>query len=161
MLNLINSYLTNKETIKLTYLNSSFKNQRHKLKFNEQWCLWGTNLDTWYYDLLTNILLDITCISRKNLQKVCQKFPKHLTHLTFGYHFNDEIDFKIPLTVTHLTFEFSYNRNLYNKIPNFVIYLKLGYCYNQSIENCIPNSMKYLNLGVYFNQKLKIVFQDF
>ena len=155
LLNLINSYLTNKETIKLTYLNSLFKNQRHKLRFNEQWYLWETNLDTWYYDLLTHIVIDFGCISKSSAKICFAKFPKFLIKLEFGYHFNKKLTFIIPGSVTHLIFGHEFNKSIPRNFLKFITHLKLGYYFNQNIQNCIPNSVIHLNFGVFFNQKLK------
>jgi len=67
--------------------------------------------------------------------------PNSVTHLTFGYYFNQELTKgSIPNSVTHLTF---------------------GYFFNQVLkEGVIPNSVTYLTFGYYFNQKLNYIITD-
>ena len=58
--------------------------------------------------------------------------PNYITHLTFGYYFNQEIKDSIPNSITHLIF---------------------GDYFNQEIKNCIPNSVRHLTFGDNFNKK--------
>src|SRR5579872_679145 len=55
----------------------------------------------WYYDRFTHI-------GRYNLEKT---LPKCVTHLSFCYHFNQNIRDCIPNSVTHLIFGRDFNQN--------------------------------------------------
>ena len=81
--------------------------------------------------------------------------PNNITHLTFGFHFDQVIKDRIPNSVTHLTFGCCFNQEINNCIPNSVTHLTFGNCFNQEIKNCIPNSTTHLTFGNHFNRKIK------
>ena len=106
---------------KLYYLSTS--NLMHVLKskaiFNKQILIDKIN-GLWYYNQFINIITNNIYV-----------FPKFITHLTFGYCFDQNIKDCIPNSVTHLTF---------------------GSSFDQNIENCIPKNVTHLIFGKYFNR---------
>jgi len=125
------------------------------------------------YDNFTNLIIDDNnIVLPKNIKFLTfdDKFNKSLpnlfeypflTHITFGYSFNQPFEHCIPNSVTHLTFGYSFNQPLkysttcvtlgifYHQvtrcyIPNSVTHLTFGIDFNQPIKGCIPNSVEYL-----------------
>ena len=95
------------------------------------------------------LILEKVCVSSHTFSRV--------THLTFGYYFNQSILEKcIPNFVTHLTFGHIFNQPILEKcIPNYVTYLTFGVYYNQPIlEKCIPNSVTHLTLDRTFYKSI-------
>ena len=73
--------------------------------------------------------------------------PNSVTHLTFGWQFNQELkEGDIPNSVTHLTFGDNFNQELKEgDIPNSVIHLTFGWKFNQEL-NILPYGLKSLKL---------------
>jgi hypothetical protein len=63
---------------------------------------------------------------------------KYVTHLTFGYYYNQPTT--LPNSITHLTFEFEYNQP--TTLPNSVTHVTFGHRYNQ--PTALPNSVTHL-----------------
>ncbi len=74
--------------------------------------------------------------------------PKSLTHLTFGYEFNQSVD-NLPNTVTHLTFGFHFNHSI-DKLPKNLTHLTFGFMFNKPIHN-LPEGLTHLEFGSHFN----------
>ena len=83
-----------------------------------------------------------------------ESLPKHVTHLTFSYGFNQPINACIPNSVTHLTFGRDFNQPIDSCIPDSVTHLTFGYNFNKPINCCIPDSVTYLFLGHNFNRPI-------
>ena len=98
--------------------------------------------------------------------------PNCITHLTFYYHFNEEIKDRIPNSVTHLTFGRKFNKEIKNcerleatplsqpatrgqGIPDSVTHLTFNRNFNKEIKDCIPNSVTHLTFEYRFNQEIK------
>lgn len=81
--------------------------------------------------------------------------PSTVTHLIFGFHFNQYINGCIPTSVTHLIFGNNFNKSIFDCIPSSITYLKFGYSFNRPIENCIPPSVTHLMFGGMFNYLIK------
>ncbi|AEX61323.1 putative F-box and FNIP repeat-containing protein [Megavirus courdo7] len=64
----------------------------------------------------------------------------------------------IPNSVTHLTFGYNFNQDIRGCIPNSVTHLKFGQGFNQDIKDYIPNSVTHLFLDIILINQLKIVF---
>jgi len=97
--------------------------------------------------------------------------PPNLTHLTFGYHFNQSIDLSKLVLLTHLSFDNFFNQPI-DDLPRSLTHLKLGWRFNQSLDNLpeslthlvypsdsnlpfnMPSSLTHLEFGFYFNQPL-------
>jgi hypothetical protein len=74
--------------------------------------------------------------------------PKGLTHLTFGYKFNQPVD-NLPKGLTHLTFGYYFNQPVDN-LPKNIYLLKLD-CFNNN-NFIIPKNVK--ELYIYNNNIL-------
>lgn len=70
--------------------------------------------------------------------------PKSVTHLSFGYRFNEQLGRGIPETVTHLTFGSDFNKPLIMQLPHG----------SKFTYKCIPSSVTHLTFGYDFNQEL-------
>uniref|UniRef100_A0A6C0CB88 Uncharacterized protein n=1 Tax=viral metagenome TaxID=1070528 RepID=A0A6C0CB88_9ZZZZ len=81
--------------------------------------------------------------------------PSSVTHLMFGYSFDQSIRDCIPSSVTHLSFSFYFDQPIKIRIPSSVTHLRFGYCFNHSIKDIIPSSVTHLLLGATFNQSIK------
>ena len=79
----------------------------------------------------------------------------NITHLTFGWLFNQNIKDYIPSLVTHLTFGYDFNQGIKDCIPTSVTHLTFGWHFNQNIKDCIPSSVTHLTFGCDFNQNIK------
>src|SRR5579872_6228717 len=101
----------------------------------------------WYYDRFTNVRTDVIPL----------KFPKLITHMVFYPSYGKYVNLKdrIPNSVTHLTFGYYFNQDIKDCIPNSVTHLTFGAFFNQDIKECIPNSVTHLTFGVSFNQDIK------
>jgi hypothetical protein len=77
--------------------------------------------------------------------------PKSLTHLTFGFYFNQKVD-KLPETLTQLCFDTYFNQPIDN-LPKSLTHLTfvLHSCFNQPIDN-LPKNLTHLTFGINFNQ---------
>ena len=74
----------------------------------------------------------------------------HITHLTFGYYFNQQIDNdKLPPNITHLTFGWHFNQPIDN-LPQSITYLSFGFNFNQPV-NKLPLNITHLFFGEYFD----------
>src|SRR5579872_4413206 len=105
-----------KDIEKIMFLSSSnrFHQLKNKVYYNEKIGICKINT-LFYYDMFTNVY-----VINNNAYK---SLPKAITHLTFGWEFNQNIRDCIPNSVTHLTF---------------------GNDFNQDIKDCIPNSVTHL-----------------
>ena len=87
-------------------------------------------------------------------QPINSCIPESVTNLTFGGHFNQPINGCIPDSVTHLTFDCNFDQPINGCIPESVTHLTFGDCFNQPINNCIPDSVTHLTFGDYFDQNI-------
>lgn len=79
--------------------------------------------------------------------------PDSVEKILFSQSSNFNIQIKnYPAKLTHLTFGFKYNQSIDN-LPQLLKYLKFGSNFNQQINN-LPNKLEYLFLDYYFNQNL-------
>ena len=90
-------------------------------------------------------------------KKICyiaydKNIPSSVTHLTFGYFFNQDIKGCIPSSVTHLTFGWKINQDIKECIPSSVTHLTFGFEINQDIKDCISSTVIHLTAG---GKKLK------
>eukprot|EP01132_Coremiostelium_polycephalum_P007824 gene7824-9635_t len=85
--------------------------------------------------------------------------PAGLTHIRFGYRFNQIIlPGSLPSTLTHLVFDFYYNqRFLKGSLPESLEYLEFkGNEFNQPIEkDTLPKGLLVLKFGSNFNQPIE------
>ena len=81
--------------------------------------------------------------------------PNSVTHLIFGYYFNQPLlPNIIPNNVTHLTFGENFNQQLLpNCIPNSVTHLTFKFRFNQSLLN-ITSNLDELYLSEIFIKQL-------
>jgi len=87
-------------------------------------------------------------------QPINDAIPSSVTHLTFGGHFNQPINDAIPSSVTHLIFGWNFNQPINDAIPSSVTHLTFGYSFNQPINDAIPSSVTHLTFDYYFNQSI-------
>ncbi len=80
--------------------------------------------------------------------------PKYLTHLTFGYYFNNIIEC-LPETLIYLTFGNNFSQNICRILPHGLLYLYLGTKFNHCVDH-LPLSLKFLRFGMYseFNRRI-------
>ncbi len=85
-------------------------------------------------------------------QPVDGLLPSSITHLTFGYNFNQLVD-DLPPSITHLRFGGCFNRCV-DHLPPSIRHLKFGFYFNQTVEK-LPPSITHLKFGFYFNQTVE------
>jgi hypothetical protein len=78
-----------------------------------------------------------------------RNLPNSITHLTFGYRFNQQIN-NLPNSITHLSFGYAFNQ-LVNYLPNSITHLNFGNSFNQSVDY-LSKSITHLTFGFRFNQ---------
>ena len=132
LIRIFNKLLDDKSKLNLISINKNINQKRTKFTFDKLIVCDEKYQNCWFYDYLTNVII-------KN-KKV--KLPNSVTHLTFRYYFNQNIEGCIPNSVTNLTFGYYFNQNIQNCIPSSVTHLTLGWNFNQNIQNCIPSSAK-------------------
>jgi hypothetical protein len=93
-----------------------------------------------------NIKYESNFIRNKFNQEV--NLPPNLTHLTFGYYFNQQVN-NLPKSLIHLTFGYKFNQKVEN-LPNLITYLTFGRKFNQKAEN-LPNLITHLTLSKKFS----------
>ena len=100
-----------------------------------------------------NIFKNFKWIGSQFNQEVDHLFLSNtqLTHLTFGYHFNQEVTI-LPQQLTHLTFGSLFNQEVAN-LPPLLTHLTFGYYFNQQVEN-LPPLLTHLTFGDNFNQEV-------
>jgi len=86
---------------------------------------------------------------------IVNKMPSSVTHVTFGRNFNRSFSANMLSSVTHLTFGHHFNQPLKLCMPQSVTHLIFGRDFDQPIVDCIPDSVTHLTFGYYFNQSLK------
>ena len=90
-----------------------------------------------------------------------QVYPfTNITHLTFKYFFNQNINDCIPSNVTHLNLLGSFNKDIQGCIPSSVTHLTFGNEFNYNIQDCIPSSVTHLTLEMNSTERSKIVFHQ-
>ena len=77
-------------------------------------------------------------------------FPTGIQKIRFGRVFNQNVS-QLPNSLTHLIFGWKFNQDMRNALPNSIIHLTFGYCFNKDVSN-LPNSITYLTFGRSFNQ---------
>jgi len=95
------------------------------------------------------------------------EFPPKLTHILFGYHFNQSInEVNFPHSLRFLSFSHDYkikqmvgscfNRSVDSlRLPPHLTHLIFGSSFNQSLHRMhLPNSVQYLEFGSSFNQPM-------
>jgi hypothetical protein len=76
-----------------------------------------------------------------------KKYPKKLTHLTFGRSFNQSVD-NLPESLIYIKFGYCFEQSI-SKLPLCVKYLKLYY--NETTINNIPAHIETLNIEMSYN----------
>jgi len=79
--------------------------------------------------------------------------PDSITHLTFGWFFNQPINSCIPDSVTHLTFGYNFNQTINGCIPDSITHLTFGYDFNQSMDS-MPNSVVNILLSRNYRREI-------
>ena len=162
LMRIFNKLLTDIEKIRLI-CNKFIYNNKYKLRFNEQYYVNSLHKNDWYFNCLTNVRI------YSNFE-----LPINTTHLFYDH--KDPINFMLPNTITHLTFGYLFNQHIAQYrfserernngthknpifvksfIPDSVIHLEFGRCFNKPIEKCIPDSIKHLELGNAFRYTIK------
>ena len=77
--------------------------------------------------------------------------PSTLTHLKFGYYFNQNIENILPPNLKQLTFGYTFNQPVKNLLPNGLTHLTFGTMFNQDIHNGLPSSLKFLMFELEFH----------
>ena len=78
-----------------------------------------------------------------NCSLAFNKIPNSITHLTFGYYFDEIVD-DLPNSITHLTFGSNFNQPV-NNLPNSITDLVFGNKFNQPVDK-LPFSLNSYNL---------------
>ena len=138
------SYLPTKNKLNLLSISKFYYNLTKRISFDETVNL-NKIFGLQYFNNFSNIITD----------SIPYVTPKNMTHLTFGFSFNQPIANTIPNNVTHLTFGWKFNKSITNIIPNSVTHLTFIGKFNQLITiDTIPNSVSHLTFGTYFNQPI-------
>ncbi len=112
----------------------------------------GSKIKAIEFDYYFNEVVDQCkeCIDPKHVaQHICTILPAHITHLTFGLHFNQPVN-NLPNKITHLTFGEQFNK-CSDKLPESVTHLVFGHYFNQSVNN-LPKNLTHLTFENLFNQ---------
>jgi hypothetical protein len=72
-----------------------------------------------------------------------RNLPNSITHLTFGYYFNQPVD-NLPNSITHLTFGESFNQPV-NNLPNSIVELVFGFNFCNVVSN-LPITVKKITI---------------
>ena len=91
----------------------------------------------------------LTLIGNDQVDDLKQLGLNRLTHLTFGFYFNQPVD-SLPQSVTHLTFSYSFNQPV-DSLPESVTHLAFGVSFSQPV-NSLPKNVTHLTFGNRFNQ---------
>ena len=103
-----------------------------------------------YFKLLhTNLFSKLTYLFF-NMSYRYNKLPYNLTHLTFGWDFNQNVD--LPCNLTHLTFGNNFNQNV--NLPCTLTHLTFGNDFNQNVD--LPRNLTHLTFGNNFNQNVDL-----
>lgn len=57
------------------------------------------------------------------------------------------LNHKLSTSVTHHTFDYFFDEDIEGFIPNLTTHLTFGRNFNQDIRECIPKSVTYLSFG--------------
>ena len=90
-----------------------------------------------------------------NFNGPLESLPPGLTHLEFGFLFNQPIDaLGLPAGLTHLKFGWNsqFNQPI-ESLPSGLTHLFLGGCFNQPISS-LPAGLTHLSFGSNFNQPI-------
>ena len=117
------AYLSNKDNIHLSATSKRLSVIKFRIIFFTLTCIKDIIHLSYFHQFSNVIMLDTN-----------ESLPKHVTHLTFGYHFNQAIDSCISDSVTHLTFGKFFNQPINGCIPDSVTNLTLGYSFDQNID---------------------------
>src|SRR5688572_14969247 len=96
---LLTNSLDDINKIKLLSVTKSYHELKNKIIYNNK-IKYNKINHLWYYDRFINVVVNKITI-----------LPKLITHLTFGYLFNQDIKGSIPESVTHLTFGSHFNQD--------------------------------------------------
>jgi len=113
-----------------------------------------------YFDNFESVMLDTIITNYPRHAKFIYflangtNIPFKVTHLTFGFDFNQPINNCIPSSVSHLIFGFRFNQPIKDITPSSVTHLTFGELFDQPINNCIPSSVSHLTFGWHFNQPI-------
>ncbi len=105
-------HLEDKNKIQLLSTNTFFHVFKNKITFTNGIDLRKVNHLS-YYDNFVNIKFS----NNFNENISTYRFPLNMTHLTFGYFFDQNIENCIPQGVTHLTFRDWFTQKINNCIP--------------------------------------------
>src|SRR5579872_6166270 len=114
----IMTFLTDIEKIKFLSLEKRLHMLKNKVQYNS---LVHNDVicNLVYYDMFTNVRIN-------RLNSKCNRFPKYITHLTFGDTFNNDItgliSNSIIARITHLTFGAAFDQDIKGCIPTSVIH---------------------------------------
>jgi len=133
---IINFIETNKD--KCYFLMTCKGISNTNFKFNEMINLKNIYGKTRWFDNFINVMMDEETKLKKYI------FPFHVTHLTFGFWYDQPIDGIIPYGVTHLTFGCCFNQNIKDCLPDTVTHLTIGHAFSKPLINCIPLSITHL-----------------
>ena len=84
-----------------------------------------------------------------------QNLPNSITHLFFGYFFDQSVD-KLPSSITHLTFGVGFN-NPINLLPDSITHLSLKYSIFKKSLDKLPHALTYLVLSSRFNENINLL----
>lgn len=101
--------------------------------------------------LVTSHLTNITFGDYFN-QNV-DNLPSSLVHLTFGAAFDRPVD-RLPASLKHITFGRNFNEKV-NHLPTSLTHLTFGYSFFQEVDH-LPRSLQYLVFGRTFDQPLDV-----
>jgi hypothetical protein len=122
--------------------------------------VWEITPEILVNDAFTPIAFHVTKVVLSNdmtlnhLKDLIQKCP-HITHLTFGARFNQDVRGALPQGLTHLTFRDNFDQDIQGALPKGLTHLTFGYSFNQDIQKALPKGLTHLTFGAYFNQDIR------
>jgi hypothetical protein len=154
--------LTDNEKILFTSISLNMDKLKHKLIYRDIWILEKINRLP-YFDNFENIVIQRQDTKFPKYAKYVHhtafisNVPSNVTHLILSdYLLSPELYGLIPGSVTHLEFGYYFDQPIENHIPKSVTHLKFGYHFNRPIKNAIPSSIIRLTFGRNFNQEIDL-----
>lgn len=146
----ITDYLGNRDKLNLIECSKELYRFRNLLRFHDMIDL-SCIIKYEYTHHFTNVCVNL---GEKTTPEDLTHIPKTVTHLIFGWYFNQPLGTSIPIGVRDLTFGWCFNQPLESSIPRDVRYLTFGYNFNQPLGESLPDTITHLRFGAQFNQPL-------
>jgi len=167
-------YLPFSSVLEFLTINKQLRNKLlDKIKINKHMIVQQEMLTHWYYPNLTHITTHFRYLPQyveklifdDHFDLPLGPLPHSITHLTFGYIFNQSIKGILPPSLKELTFGTGFNKpikeeisvshkHVLSYIPSTVTRLMFGESFNQDIRGAIPPTVTHLAFMGSFDQNI-------